>query len=308
MKRSISRHVLLGVAIALLLAPAGCKKEETKTETPPVATEPTPTLPSTESMAVDFSAFGGSSTLSASALGTGAGPPGTERSGAGRDGAGIAAFPLLGSYYNDAAFTVGVWNALIVLGFAAPAYLFAQAVNTAPIYQGNLTWLWGYSTQLGLNLWTASLTATLDATTREVTWSMKLTNGFKDVNGCCTDFKWFSGVQTVATSGYWQFYDPKTPTAAAPVIRVDWAVNSATDRKLTFTNNSATAATTNWGNGSYLDYLLNGTSLSLTIKNSADADTTVIAVDTTTKAGSIRYNDGATLGCWDGSHANTACP
>ena len=94
----------------------------------------------------------------------------------------------------------------------------------------------------------------------------------------------------------------------AKSVVVDWRVTAVADRALSFTINSDKAATENWGQTSFLEYSLSGTTLSIIIKNSAKEFPTVITVDTTTKAGSILYDDGATKGCWDAAGADTACP
>ena len=296
-KHAITRLLLIGL-IAFSLVLAGCKEEEEDT----AATDGAPTLPDVGSMTVDFSDFGGSDTNSSRQLaalmqqyeaGENIGLPPNY------------AYPVWGSYYNDAALTVLVWDVIIAVNFSTPVAAFKLAFTQIPVNQGNLTWLWSYSL-IGLKTWDVGLTGQIVGS--EVHWDLALTSSTADVNGCCTDFTWFDGAHSLGQGGYWQFYDHTDPTAGAKIVRIDWVVTAADQKTLTFTVNSSVPATTYWGNGSYLTYELNGTSLSMTIKNSARTNPMIITLDTITKQGSIRYDDGTTLGCWDGNRDDMTCP
>ena len=149
-------------------------------------------------------------------------------------------------------------------------------------------------------------TVSEDATT--VSWKMEVSSQTKYDNGCCTDFQWFTGQHNIGgTGGSWQFYDPQTPDVAHKKILVAWDVTSDTIKSLTFTDNSSKDATSDWGNGSYLQYTINGNAVNFTAKDSSKANATIITWDTSTDTGRIQYDDATSDGCWDSSHNDTAC-
>lgn len=298
-------RLFLTACILAALGAVGCSGDETTTAAEET-TEEAPPLPPVESMAVDFTAFGGGN------LGAGLfHAPAAESLGA---RGGLAhledSFPFATSdHYQEAQDRVDTWNSIIYVAFYIPVVVFISAIDQTPTYQGNLTWLWQYSEVLGGQTWTANLTAIVSSEPAQVTWSMKLTSDPK-VLGCCTDFEWFRGVRSSLTSGYWQFYRyaPLQPGQSAEVVRVDWVVTSPADLALTFTNNSDVVPSSfPWGEGSYLRYGINGDTLSLTSKNSAQNNPVVITLDSTTDEGSIVYLDGS-MGCWDTNHDDVACP
>jgi len=292
--------VLLAVCLLFSIGSInGCKQTEEEVDASPELTytdEDAPSLPSSSSMFVDFSEMGGgkSSNIVENGL---------------LQTKEFVTYPILGTYYADAAVIVIVWNIGIVINMAVPVAVFSAAGAQTADYQGNRTWAWTVpETTIGLNTWTATLTGTLSEDATTVSWSMKLSNLVADGNGCCTNFEWFTGQHALnAKSGTWQFYDPTSPDDALTKTRIDWDVTSDTDKTLTFTDNSSTAATVNWGNGSYLEYIVNGTSVTFTAKNSAKTDATIITWDRSDSTGSIRYDDGSSIGCWDTNQADVVC-
>jgi hypothetical protein len=276
----------------------GCKEAEEEVEltselTPEVAK---PEIPPAASLAVDFSEMEGGSTSNIVGINRQLSPD-------------FYAVPILGTYFADAALVVGVWNLVIVLGMAPPITVFHAAASQTAVYEGDRTWAWNISAKpVAFNFWSAKLTGTVSEDATTVAWSMKVSNQTKDANNCCTDFQWFTGQHTIgASSGSWQFYDPTTPDAANTKTLVAWDVTSDTIKSLTFTDNSSADATSDWGNGSYLQYTVSGDSVSFTAKDSSKTDATIIAWDTSADTGRIRYDDGTSEGCWDSSRDDIAC-
>lgn len=63
-----------------------------------------------------------------------------------------------------------------------------------------------------------------------------------------------------------------------------------------------------WGGyGFYLQYAVNGDSVSFTAKDSSKTDATIITWDSSADTGRIRYDDGTSEGCWDSSQNDIAC-
>ncbi len=86
------------------------------------------------------------------------------------------------------ALTVGIWNLAISLNMVIPTVAYAAAFNYQPVYLGDNSWEWNYSTPVNGKTINASLIGTrID----NETYSMEMT---LSENGGFQDFKWFTGI------------------------------------------------------------------------------------------------------------------
>jgi hypothetical protein len=108
------------------------------------------------------------------------------------------------------------------------------------------------------------------------------------------DFVWFSG-EHQAKQGAWELFHPDK---TGPVLQIDWARTSATDKDLTFTNVEAGVD----GNGDELAYSLKGVIASMSIHDEKDGAGTPADFDVVwnldTGAGKMTRVTGAEA-CWD---------
>lgn len=198
-----------------------------------------------------------------------------------------------------AASVVGVTVA-VNLALVVPRAAFAGTVVVQP-EENNGLWTWNKLFPL-LGLETTLEAEAQDGDAVEVRM-------YVDGTGANTQqfdhFLWFDGTHR-PTAGTWRFYDNSTQ---APVVKVAWALSSATDRTLSFSNvtNGLPAS------GDSIVYALAGTDASMEIHDARDnnGDSVDFAVhwDTETGAGSLSRN--AESLCWDtamNQHADIPCP
>jgi hypothetical protein len=156
-----------------------------------------PSLPPSESMSIDFSNFqsGRKSELAI------AYPKGTQT-----------------SNWEFAAGVAMIWDAIITTTLAVPVAAFKLAVNQKPVYVGDKTWQWSYSTIVLGTTYDARLTGQI--TSSDVVWKMYIT---REGSGGYSDFLWFQGTSALdGKSGQWILN--KSNADPVSILQIDWSV------------------------------------------------------------------------------------
>ena len=137
------------------------------------------------------------------------------------------------SNWNFAAFTVGVWSAIITVGLAVPVAAFRASFHNIPLQQDDGSWIWSYSVNIAGSIYTAELHAqfTTEVITEGVHWSMNISK-----EGEYQDFLWYYGeCDLPATAGFWIL--KQSPTNSTDLLRIDWSRNiSAGTYAVRYTN------------------------------------------------------------------------
>ena len=213
--------------------------------------------------------------------------------------------------------TVNVEQAAAAVGFVAvavnlyllvPRLVFAAVVSEKPTQDGD-EWIWKHTFPLAG--WEAALHGTK---ADKLDLSMHIT-GLRADTSYVNDFVWYTGSHA-ATSGLWQIYDPGTaanPGPSGPVVRIDWARASSTDKGVDFTVVRADSPKLN----DKLSFTLKGTIATMAIHDEkggqnddqAAADFSVVW---STASGAGKMNRvGGTTSCWDtlaNGQADITCP
>ena len=321
-KSRIWLHSLLVLAVMSFLV-TGCTKAVTPTPTPtatqtatptatPAATatpEPTtvaepPTIPPLETFLIPFAEF--TSGGSTSALPDDSGYQIQLASCTVPDGSG---FPIIEaafvnqSNWNYAAFNVGFWSVVVVVGLAVPVASFVAAFENIPLQQPDGSWIWSYDVRVGGTVYSAELHGEYIA--QGVRWEMSISE-----EGDYQDFLWYYGENNLpATEGFWILKE--SPSNPNDLLRIDWSRSIADGTyDIKYTNIVPGGAE----NGGYIyvqytkeipyDYLWD-------IFNKGQDNHTYIEWSSLTDEGRIKdlkvfFNND--WHCWDSSHANTACP
>lgn len=147
------------------------------------------------------------------------------------------------SNHNFAAFNVGVWNAVIVVGLAVPVAAFLESFNHRPVRLLDGRWLRSYIVNVGGVMHTAQLYASLEGD--EVHWEMVISKARYYKN-----FTWFTGVSRLdGTSGYWILN--KNPQEPVNLLRIDWHKDfSSHTGEIKYTNIEPDSVE----NGGYINY------------------------------------------------------
>ncbi len=113
-----------------------------------------------------------------------------------------------------AAFNVGLWSGIIVVGLAVPVAAFVESFNHVPQQQTDYSWIWSYNVSVLGAVYTAELHGKFIDT--GVRWDMYISK-----QGAYTDFQWYYGESDLpATEGFWILKNnPSDPT---DFIRIDW--------------------------------------------------------------------------------------
>jgi len=207
------------------------------------------------------------------------------------------------TYWHHAAVNAVFWNVVIFVNGVVPVTAFRESFNHAPVYQGDLTWMWAYSYPIGGKTYSAKLYGTL--LTDVVNWEMYISE-----EGGYTDFKWYTGTtRTDETQADWVLY--KSPLDPIQLVGIDYQKNEAEGTaKIQYTNIVPGGPE----NGGYIAYGTQVDDLYDTfydIYNKGAENLTLIEWDKLTKAG--RVQDEAKFGdaewhCWDNNLLNTICP
>ena len=206
------------------------------------------------------------------------------------------------SNWNSAAFTVGFWNVVVVIGLAVPVAAFAASFQNIPLQQPDGSWIWSYAVNLGGTVYNAELHGEYIA--QGVHWEMSISE-----EGSYQDFLWYYGENNLpATEGFWILKD--NPTNQTDLLRIDWSRSIADGTyDIKYTNIVPGGAE----NGGYIyvqyteeipyDYLWD-------IYNKGQDNHTYIEWSSLTEEGRIKDSKAfadSEWHCWDSSHTNTEC-
>jgi len=295
------RAVCVCVVLAMLaLSFVGCATRE---DDQPASEEP-PQIPPESSFVMDFDDFASQNPRSL-ILG-GKGQIAAQVSPAQSN----AASPASGRYalgdranWGFAAFNVGFWNTLAVVGLAVPVASFGESFHHVPTRQPDHSWVWTYEVTVQKATYTAELHGRY--TESGVRWDMYVTK-----QGEYSNFRWYYGESNVrATEGYWIMMN--RPADPSDLLRIDWHRNSNHGTSdIRYTNIVPGGPE----NGGYIFYEVSTDSpynLSYDIYNKGKDNHTYIEWSNATKAGRVKdplhFGD-SQWHCWDDNLNDVACP
>jgi hypothetical protein len=203
-------------------------------------------------------------------------------------------------YY--AAGVVVVWGGVVVVTLAVPVAAFRESFHHTPVQQPDGSWIWSYSVNIGVSIYTAELHGQF--ITEGARWEMRISK-----EGEYEDFLWYYGEHNLpATEGFWIL--KKSHADPTDFIQIDWSRNiSAGTYAITYTN----IAPADPLNGCYVDvqytkgvpydYICD-------IYNEVAGNHTYIDWSSTTGAGRVKdfqhFGDNDWR-CWDSDQMNIPC-
>ena len=213
--------------------------------------------------------------------------------------------PLTGSQsnWNYAAYIVGFWYAVVVVGLAVPVAAFRESFHHTPVEQPDGSWVWSYSVVLGSAVYSAELRG--EFITEGVRWEMRISK-----EGEYEDFLWYYGEHSLpAMEGFWIL--KLSPTNPIDLLRIDWSRNiSAGTYAIKYTNIVPGGSE----NGSYIDFqYTKGIPYDYIcdIYNKVEDNHTYIEYSSTTGEGRIKdfehFGDND-WHCRDSDRMNVTCP
>jgi len=270
MHRILFGKIIVSVLVVAQLSLVSCSDDPASSKPPQQ-----PALPPAASMTLDLGAFN-------SSLPKTAAQPGLN--------------------FINAAARVAIINATVVIVLSVPAAVFAAAASQTPTLGSDGKYHWQYTTSVNGNSFTANLAGSVDLSTQESVWEMRISSTAASLN----NFLWYEGrAKLNGSSGNWDFYDPAQPNIKAGVLHLDWTYASATDATLSFEVVKDGAPE----EGDTLDYTVAGTNIKIVLVDASPAQTVEISWDRMTTAGYLiapDYNGGAKA-CWDSTRADVAC-
>jgi hypothetical protein len=206
------------------------------------------------------------------------------------------------SNWDYAAFTVGIWGAILITKLAVPVAAFRASFQHTPVQQPDGSWLWSYSANIGNATYTAKLHGQF--ITGGVSWNMTISK-----EGEYTDFLWYYGEHVLpATEGFWILKN--SPADPTDLVRIDWSRNiSAGTHAIRYTNIVPGGP----DNGNYID-----TQYTKDVPydhiwdlyNKSGDNHTYIEWSSTTGAGRVQdfnhFGDN-NWHCWNGTRTNVTC-
>ena len=269
MNRKLFGRIIASVLVVAHVALVSCSDD-------PVSSKPQqPTLPPVASMTVDLSGLSPSST---------------------------AKIAQPGLNFTNAALRVVIINATVGIVLSVPVAVFAAAASQTPTLGSDAKYHWQYTTTVNGNSFTANLAGSVDLSTQESVWEMRISSTALALN----NFLWYDGrAKLNGSSGFWDFYDTAQPNTKAGVLHLDWTYASTTAATLSFEVIKVGAAEL----GDTLDYIVAGTTIKIVLVDASAAETTEISWDRVTTAGYLiapNYNGGVKA-CWDSTRADVVC-
>ena len=206
------------------------------------------------------------------------------------------------SNWNYAALTVGFWGTVVAVGLAVPVAAFRGSFDHSPVQQPDGSWIWSYSVNVGVFVYTAELHGQF--ITEGVHWSMNISKA-----GEYDDFLWYYGEHNLpATEGFWIL--KQSPAVQEDLIRIDWSRNiSAGTYTIKYTNIVPGGPE----NGGYIDFrYTKGVPYDYIcdIYNKGENNHTLIEYNSSTEEGRIQdfnYFGNNDWHCWDSDHMDVAC-
>jgi hypothetical protein len=189
------------------------------------------------------------------------------------------------------AVAVGWVNLNVAVRLSVPIAAFGACLNTQPVYLGDRTWRWTANGGLGLNAWTAELTAH-DAGSGRVDWAMRVSGTQLTLD----HFLWFDGqCDTAARAGVWHYYDPASPESTTETLRCTWSLPESPSAPLSIVFENMTSGQPD--SGDRLRYRLADSVASVGFDDADPAGTTQIRWDLRNGAGKTVAANGDSC-CW----------
>jgi hypothetical protein len=219
----------------------------------------------------------------------------------------VVSFASNQSNWNFAAFSVGVWSALITVGLAVPVAAFRASFGSTPLQQDDGSWVWSYSVNVGSSTYTATLHAQFatEVLPQGVHWSMNISK-----EGEYEGFLWYYGESDLPlTQGFWILR--QSPADPTNLLQIDWSRNiSAETYAVRYTNivpdgpENGGYIDTQYTAGVPYDHIWD-------IYNKGQDNHTYIQWSKPTGEG--RVQDSNNFGdddwhCWDTTRTNVTCP
>ena len=206
------------------------------------------------------------------------------------------------SNWNYAAFSVGFWNIVGVLGLAVPVASFVESFKYSPIQQSDYSWVWRYSVPVLNSVYEAELHGKYIDT--GVRWEMYISK-----QGEYTGFLWYYGESDLpATKGFWILKNK--PSDPNDLLQIDWRRDPAQKiSEIEYTNIVPGGAE----NGGYISYAVTTSTLfdrTYTIFNKGKKQTTYIEWNSLTENGRVKdsiHFSNDNWYCWDSQHLNSEC-
>jgi hypothetical protein len=207
------------------------------------------------------------------------------------------------SNWNYAAFTVGFWGAVVVVGLAVPVAAFRESFQHTPVQQPDGSWIWSYSVNVGTSVYSAELHGQF--ITEGVHWGMNISKA-----GEYEDFLWYYGEHNLpATDGFWVL--KQSPAVPEDLLRIDWSRNiSAGTYAIKYINIVPGGPE----NGGYIDVqYTKGTPYDYICDIYNKGETNHTYIDWSSITGEGRVQDLKHFGdtdwhCWDSDQLNVTCP
>lgn len=200
----------------------------------------------------------------------------------------------------NAAIRVLYLDAILTKALTPPATVLAIALNQAPTYQGQGTWLFAfdYTDNAGVEV-SVRLYATVDTVGEIVTWEMVVSSNEHDP--VLVDFLWFEGeTSLVSDAGYFLFHETDGRDAARMTYELDVAERSLLFEALDVESEDV---------GDFVRYSVDGDDVEVRVHDDSEGIDTVMEWSETTHAGSITapdYNEGERA-CWDEQLLDVVC-
>jgi len=193
-------------------------------------------------------------------------------------------------------------NLNVAVRLAVPIAAFGACLNSQPVYVGESTWRWTATGGLGINAWTAELTAH-DAGGGNIEWAMRISGTPLGLDR----FLWFDGTcDTAAQAGMWHYYDVARRPAHEETVRCTWSLPASptATRSIEFENRT----TGELESGDRLVYALADSIASVAFHDADPVGTTQIHWDLRDGAGMTVAANGESC-CWGARpvYADTLC-
>ncbi|MDZ7289516.1 MAG: hypothetical protein ONB44_18985 [candidate division KSB1 bacterium] len=276
MRSIILKKLFVAALVLAHVAFISCEKNPAESE----KNNP-PKLPPQTSMAVDLSLFSSSQGL-----------------------AKIGQEQMAGANFTNAALRVLVINTTVVAGMSVPVIVWAAAASQQPVLGADGKFHWIYTVQSGAQIFQADLAGWIDVPARQSVWEMYITSTTHVP--ALAKFLWYSGRANLdATSGYWEFFDDKTPATNTKVLRIDWQSTAPDKATLTFLVVKPGVPE----NGDQLTYRVDGVLRQITLFDKSANTTLDIGWNAQTGAGYLLapdYHNGQKA-CWDENRNDVVC-
>jgi hypothetical protein len=202
-----------------------------------------------------------------------------------------------------AAFNVGFWSALVVVGLAVPVASFLESFKHTPVQETDYRWIWSYEVTVRDSTYNAELHGKYIE--QGVRWDMYISKQ-NEYDG----FHWYRGESNLpATEGFWILKNkPSEPT---DLLRIDWQRDLAEGTGDIRYINIVPDGPENGG------YIHHGTTskepynLFYDIYNKGKDNHTYIQWNKETTAGRVKdsnHFDDNDWHCWDSDHLDVECP